>query len=210
MAPSPVPPRLFVICASAADIAVVLRRGPTAWTHVIKWDLARDRLDHGAWIKGRLYGEKCDLSPDGSLFLYFVHDGKRFATSHTHAWTGVSRLPWVAALGLWPWGTTYGGGGRFTAERGVMLRAGAALLPHKDHPAHGLAVQFGDAPVHKPGTEVADAQWSGRDRHGNLLYARTGCLYRRKASGADKRVADLNGMVPDPRPAPAWATHPLR
>jgi hypothetical protein len=38
MARPVVPPRIFCIPASRAAIVAVLRRGPTAWYHVGRWD----------------------------------------------------------------------------------------------------------------------------------------------------------------------------
>ena len=206
-----VAPRLFVICASEADTAVIILRGPAAWAHIIKWDMAHDKFEHGAWLKGRIYADKCDLSPDGRVLLYFVHKGSRLTTSYTDAWTGVSRLPWLTALGLWPNGTTYGGGGRFLEDRHVVLRWGRPVAAHPDHPGTGLRVSFANAAAHAATDEVDGAQWSGRDRHGGLIYAKDGKLYRRAATGKrDKQLADFNGLIPDPQAAPAWATRPLR
>jgi hypothetical protein len=74
MMPAP-PPRLFVIFANAANEAVIFRRGPAQWYHLIRWDTRNDEFHPGAWIRGRIYPERCDLSPDGELLLYFVHQG---------------------------------------------------------------------------------------------------------------------------------------
>jgi hypothetical protein len=70
-----VPPRLFVVLAREAPIGVILRRGPAAWYHVILWHTDTDHFERGAWFKGRIYEERCDLSPDGQLFLYFALQG---------------------------------------------------------------------------------------------------------------------------------------
>jgi hypothetical protein len=100
------PPRIFVITARDADAAVIFRRGPSNWFHLLKWDMADATFQAGAWFKGSMYSEKCDLSPDGTLLLYFVLRGSMLQTSYTHAWTAVSRAPWMEALGLWPQGMT--------------------------------------------------------------------------------------------------------
>jgi len=47
------PPRLFVIAASAADEAVIFRKGPADWCHVIRWNTADDSFHAGAWIKAQ-------------------------------------------------------------------------------------------------------------------------------------------------------------
>jgi hypothetical protein len=64
--------KLFVILARDEPTAVILSRGPSAWYHVIQWATRRDVFVHGAWINGRIYEEKCDISPDGRLLLYFI------------------------------------------------------------------------------------------------------------------------------------------
>ena len=70
------PPRLFVVRARKAPFAVVLRRGPSKWYHIIKWDTDKDTFEHGAWFRGRIYEEECALSPDGSLFANFAAQHK--------------------------------------------------------------------------------------------------------------------------------------
>ena len=175
-------PRLFVITASAADVAVVFRRGPTAWYHLLAWDLASDELTPGAWFRGLLCPEKCDLSSDGSLLIYFAHQGNKSSGETTHAWTAVSRAPWLTALALWPWGTTYGGGGRFIGRRELTLRHGGLPKTHPEHPATGLTVDFGSPALRSSEGLVEGAEWSGKDHRGNVLYAEgRRAFYRRFA-----------------------------
>jgi hypothetical protein len=202
-------PRLFVITAASADAAVVLRRGPSSWFHVLQWDTARDTFESGAWFRGRIYPEKCDLSPDGRLLLYFVHQGNKLGTEYSDAWTAVSRSPWLTALGLWPQGTTYGGGGRFASDRHVILRA-ASSTPHPDHPARGLRVDLGNPPLHAPTQEVEGAEWSGRDHAGDIIFTKSGRVFRRTSRGRDRELIDLNDLEPDPRPSPSVAGRPLQ
>lgn len=206
--PTP-PPRIFVITARDADVAVVIRRGPSDWFHLLRWDMTSDTFEPGAWFKGRMYPEKCDLSPDGVLLLYFVLQGSKLLTSYSHAWTAVSRAPWMHAFGLWPQETTYGGGGRFLSNRHIVIRSND-VIPHEDHPGKGLTVEMGwSAEEHKPSLEVEGATWSGRDRSGRLIYAKGGKIFRRAVGGGDIEVTDLCGMKPDPKPAPAWASRDL-
>jgi hypothetical protein len=89
--------RLFVIAARDTPVAAVLRRGPSGWYQIIRWDTGSDEFTDGSWFKGRIYEDKCDLSPDGELFVYFCHGG-RWRPEYTDAWTAVSRLPWLSAL----------------------------------------------------------------------------------------------------------------
>jgi hypothetical protein len=48
--PTP-PPRIFVITARDSDVAVIFRRGPSDWFHLLKWDMANDTFEAGAGSK---------------------------------------------------------------------------------------------------------------------------------------------------------------
>jgi hypothetical protein len=199
--------RLFVLQASEAPVALVLRRGPTDWYHVIAWDTASDEFTHGAWFKGRIYEDRCDLSPDGALFLYFALQGSRWRTSYSGAWTAVSRPPWLHALTLWSWGSTWGGGGRFIANRKIVLR-GSGFKTHPEHPLDGIEMIEGNAPRQVSDGTISGAEWSGRDYQGRPIFARDGKLFRRDGE-MDKELVDFNNLTPDPVPPPTWATEPL-
>jgi hypothetical protein len=81
-------------------VVAVLRRGPSNWCHLGRWDLAAGSFHPGAWLRGTIYPQRCDLSPDGSWFCGFV-------LKHPATWRAqpsyilVSRLPWLSALAAW-------------------------------------------------------------------------------------------------------------
>jgi len=200
--------RLFIIMARDAPIAVVYRRGPRKWYHVQLWRMDTDTFEPGAWFRGRIYEDKCDLSPDGGLMIYFCHGGA-YRLGYTDSWTALSRPPWLYALTLWPWGTTYGGGGRFVSNRKLVLRAGEVVTTHPDHPPQGIEVLPGSPDLHLSTSEVVGADWSGRDHTGSLVFCRFGMLIRRDEGGCDRIIADFNGLRPDPKPSPTWARVPL-
>ncbi len=214
MARQTTPPRLHVIFAREAHEAVIFRRGPAAWCQVIRWDTRHDTFYPGAWIRGRIYPEKCDLSPDGDLLLTFIHQGRKIATSYTDSWNAVSRSPWLEAIGLWPQGTTYGGGGRFIGNRSIVIRS-CPLKTHPDHPGIGLKVSFGDTELqliepHDDSLGLEAAAWSCRDQRGRLIYAQNGRLMlKRRSKDGDLCLSDFNGTKLDPQPAPKWAGRPL-
>ena len=200
-------PKLFVIPARSEPTAVILRRGPTAWYHLIQWDMRRDRFAHGAWLKGRIYEEKCDISPDGRLFVYFVYQGSRARRKFTDSWTAISRPPWLRALVVWPQGTTYGGGGRFIDNRSLALRA--VLHPPVDEfPLRGVRVVEGNTEEHRATDDVPGADWCGRDHEDQIIFSRAGQLFRR-VKRTDLLVADFADLTPDPQPAPDWAGRSL-
>ena len=115
--------RLYVYQAAAAPIAVVLRRGPTDWVRLSLWHMDDDRVEHGQWMAARVYERRCDLSPDGRLFAYFVRkeSSRTFADVGADSWIAVSRPPWFRALALWAIGGTYCAGAFFVDEGSLFL-----------------------------------------------------------------------------------------
>jgi hypothetical protein len=76
-------------------------------------------------MRGRVYERRSDLSPDGSLFIYFARRsaGPAPAGEQRDSWVAISRPPWFTALALWFIGSTYCVGGFFPDERSVWLGA---------------------------------------------------------------------------------------
>ena len=62
-------PRIYGTVATEAPVAAVIRRGPSDWCHVGRWDLASGAYEPGAWFRGVIYPQKCDLSPDGRWWV---------------------------------------------------------------------------------------------------------------------------------------------
>jgi hypothetical protein len=61
---------------------------------------------------------------------------------HTYAWTAVSKPPYLTALGLWPKGDCWHGGGLFQSNRALWLNHKPLVaIPHKDHLPTGLRVE---------------------------------------------------------------------
>ena len=108
-------PRIYCIPATRAPVVAVFRRGPTAWSHVGRWDLEKRRYEPGAWLRGRLFPRRSDLSPDGRWLCYFAH--KPTATWKLgEAYVAVSRLPWLTALHAFSTCGTWTRGFHFTED----------------------------------------------------------------------------------------------
>jgi hypothetical protein len=130
------PCRLFVFLARDAPLGLVLRRGPSDWFRLSLWHTDTDLLDHGQWMKGRVYERRSDLAPDGSLFVYFVRRSGGPPPANPEAadsWVAISRPPYFTALALWFVGGTYWLGG-FFSEAPPRLPA-----PHPPGAAEGAA-----------------------------------------------------------------------
>jgi hypothetical protein len=108
-------PRLFGIPATEASSIAILRRGPSDWSHVGRWDPEAGTYEPGAWIHGRLYPQRCDVSPDGRWLVAFIYkDSWSWQAGPTYL--AVSRLPWLTALAAWGTGSTWTRGLRFVPK----------------------------------------------------------------------------------------------
>jgi hypothetical protein len=140
----PVAARLFIIFARKSPTAVIFRRGPSKWVQLIKWDTNTDAFEPGQWFHGRIYERRADLSPNGSLLIYFaqkIETRTMKDSEYTYAWTAVSRPPYLTALALWPKGDCWHGGGLFSDDDTVILNHKAEVAkPHSNHLPRGIRV----------------------------------------------------------------------
>lgn len=149
MNPTPPSCSMFFCLARNAPVGVILRRGPSRWVELILWRTEGDSFERGQWFHGRIYEERCDLSPDGGLFVYFAgkHTVRSQANAYRGTWSAVSRPPYLTALTLWPQGDTWGGGGVFTDPRTLYLSGYGAGRPHPQHPLGPLRVVEGSSNI---------------------------------------------------------------
>jgi hypothetical protein len=142
----PVPARIFFILARNSPTAVVFRKGPSKWVQVLKWNTQTDTFEAGQWFHGRIYERRADLSPDGTMLVYFAQkiEGRTLRDAeYTYAWTAVSRPPYITALALWPKGDCWHGGGLFQDNETLILNHKLdRAKPHPDHIPHGLQVKL--------------------------------------------------------------------
>lgn len=147
--------RLYVHLAREAPLGLIIRRGPSDWVEIIRWQTDHDTFAFGQWFRGRIYERRCDVSPDGRYFVYFAakQSPRHFNSDYTYAWTAISRPPYLTALALYPKGDCWNGGGLFQDNRTLWLNHPArAAQAHPQHqPPPSFRVQ--------PGIEV----W-GEDR----------------------------------------------
>jgi hypothetical protein len=110
--------RIYCIPATATPIVAVIRRGPSAWTQIGRWDVSRGAYDPGAWVRARIYPERCDVSPDGRWFAYFTLRGTvRPDWDAGGTFIAISRLPWLKALAAWSTCGTWTRGVHFVDDR---------------------------------------------------------------------------------------------
>ena len=166
--------RLYVLVAAESQSALVLRRGPSDWWHLLRWDLATLTLTPGAWFHGTLYPRRCDISADGKLFAYFA----RKSSSHPEwpeSYCAVSKLPWLEALVAWKTGGTWTGSCEFSPSGDLSISACIETAPfHGTYPR-----KYSMAPMH--------TDWTKRDVWNEL---KRGWHY---AAADDPMVASIHG-----------------
>jgi hypothetical protein len=121
-------PRIHVLLASEVPVGAVLYQRSHLTTHCLRLDYepkGRDFRDHllkGSRFRGRLFPQRCDLSPDGRLMIYFALRGKETEDRSTlETFTGLCTPPWLTAQLTYPNGTLRGGGGRFLRNRRLFI-----------------------------------------------------------------------------------------
>ncbi len=182
------PCRLDFVFAATASLAVILRRGPSRSVKMLLWHTNTDRFEDGEWWRGRVYEDKCGLSPDGRLFVYFGYRWKpRYIPEEVFAFTAVSRPPSFRAIALWPAGDTWGGGGHFADNKHLVLNYGEGALP-EPHPSYlprgfQVAGQANSAAAARPNqpfeldpAEYPASDWLGTDHKGRRVFTKAGAL----------------------------------
>ncbi|MBC8025745.1 MAG: hypothetical protein H7Y89_07125 [Steroidobacteraceae bacterium] len=117
--------RIFGVVARAAPVVVLIRRGPSKHVLLLTWNTLKHEFRAGQWLKGRIYEERCDLSPSGDKLIYLAANHR----GELGTWTAISRPPFLTALALWDNLGTWGGGGLFHGERVVSLNKSGSLVP---------------------------------------------------------------------------------
>jgi len=90
---------LHAILATESPLAVLIKRGPGRCSGLFVWDRRADTFENGQWLKQKLDHAGADLSPDGTLFVYYVNT-QRHGREHS-VYRAVSRPPWLTALSFW-------------------------------------------------------------------------------------------------------------
>jgi hypothetical protein len=181
--------RLYVLLARRAHVGLIFRRGPSKQVLTIGWNTQTHEFRMGQWFRGRIYEQRCDLSPSGERLIYFA--AKRRDPHRT--WTAMSRTPFLTALLMWPKGDAWGGGALFVNERTILLnhRPGERRLGNRRHLPRAISVE---AFPGRPGWGEDDPIWSTR-------LTRDGWILRQEGTARENkgRSPKIWWEYPEPR-----------
>lgn len=122
---------ISVLLASESPVGVIVRRGPSRWFQIIRWDTQTDTFVDGQWHNGRFYVDESDLSPDGALLIYMAMNAHWGRTGQVWL-TAISRVPYLTSLISWNKGNLSGGGGWFIDNCHACTPDGRIRLPRSD------------------------------------------------------------------------------
>jgi len=106
---------VFCVPDPESRVAAVIHKMPSRWWRLGRWDFASGAYEEGAWFRGNLYPQRCDLSPGGRWFSYFAYQPySSWAPGENYY--AVSRLPWLKALAAWREFTTAEYGLQFATD----------------------------------------------------------------------------------------------
>lgn len=125
------PCRLYGMFAREAPRGVLFRRGPSKDVQLIAWNVSEDSFEAGQWFRGRIYEHCGDLSPDGSLLVYYAAKRDRSRPYDENTWIAISRPPYLTALAIWFFAGT-AGGGMFGSNSAVSLYRLGSAKPGQD------------------------------------------------------------------------------
>lgn len=140
MSTPPQDARIVGFVAERANVAVLLRTGPSKKTLMIRWDLDTDEFSLGQWLNYTVKHERSGLSEDGKLFAYYALDYRRKSQSEAGPHVAISRPPYFSALALWWAGGMHTGGAQWIGPREIGLCEDVVGHPDKGSLPSGLVV----------------------------------------------------------------------
>lgn len=119
------PARIHLIPAKEAPYVAIIRRKPSRWFHIVRWNTETDAVEHGSWFWGSFYPKRCDVSFDGQWMIYLAYD---MAHGEDRPWNGVCRLPFLKTIAECENVGAWLGGGYWRDKRTLLLNARGPLV----------------------------------------------------------------------------------
>lgn len=114
--------RGFLALETNKGLFLYRRSSKTTYLVSFSYDKKKDKLKLGSGFYGKLYPNRCDISPDGGDFIYFAMGAslKKYGVKFT-CWTAICKPPEIKAQWFLGQNDTWGGGGVFLNSRTVYV-----------------------------------------------------------------------------------------
>ncbi len=216
----PPPARLHLLPAKEAPYTIILRRKPTNWFHVMRWNTQTDHMEHGSWYAGTLYPKRADVSFDGDWLVFLAMD------PGSNTFNRMARPPLLTPIVEVPADGTYRGGDYWESASQLHLNgwltyakgwrrvgdtdAAWCQQPTATHPSlHMREAGYKNGTLHfkfwldaYPALIPDTADWACWDCLGQLLFTNKGSVYKFAlddlARGLPTTVVDLEHLAPPP------------
>ena len=101
------------------------RSNKVTYLALLDYQGKKESIQIGSRFYGRIYPNRCDISPDGRYFLYFaMGKSQQQYNQKLYCWTGICNPPDIKAELLFAHNDTWGGGGRFLDEKTIFISRG--------------------------------------------------------------------------------------
>jgi len=161
------PARVFALIPMEDDNAIILRRGPSSYVGVFRWNIQDDSIEVCQWLaEGRIYEYFSDLSPDGKHFIYS-------ANKNGFGYTAISYAPWIRPLSFWK-NVGLMGGGIFLDNKEYVLCNGNHYNEFIDKSLEHISKKLEHGVYHE---RLIRNQWSIKIKEENTT------IYRKQICG---------------------------
>jgi hypothetical protein len=118
--------RGFLASEKCRGLFLYRRTNKTTYLISFNYEKKKDRLSLGSGFYGKLYPNRCDISPDGEDFIYFAMGSslRKYGAKYT-CWTAVCKLPEIKAYLFIGQNDTWGGGGVFLNRHELYINRAA-------------------------------------------------------------------------------------
>ena len=120
-------PKIRGYVATTKNKIVLLYRRSKKVTYLVLLSYTKHKasVQIGSRFYGRMYPNRCDISSDGTYFLYFAMGSSPAQYKKPlYCWTGICMPPSITANKLFAHGDTWGGGGRFLDDKTLFISPG--------------------------------------------------------------------------------------
>lgn len=118
--------RGFLASEKCRGLFLYRRSSKASYLISFNYEKKKDALSLGSGFYGKLYPNRCDISPDGEDFIYFAMGAslRQYGAKFT-CWTAICKPPEIKAHLFIGQNDTWGGGGVFLSRHEIYLNRAA-------------------------------------------------------------------------------------